>query len=44
MLEPQDAVTHFVARIRDEVHRYVISFHRLSRSKRVFASELDSIA
>lgn len=43
ILEPKDALTHFVARIRDEVHRFVITFHRQTRAKRVFASELDSI-
>lgn len=44
ILEPNDALTHFVAGIRDEVHRFVITFHRTTRSKRVFASELDSIS
>jgi excinuclease ABC subunit C len=30
-------------RIRDEAHRFAISFHRTSRSKRTIASELDGI-
>jgi excinuclease ABC subunit C len=37
-------MTRFLARIRDEVHRFVITFHRSKRSKRVFASKLDSIS
>lgn len=43
VLEANDALTNFVAGIRDEVHRFVITFHRTTRSKRVFSSELDSI-
>jgi excinuclease ABC subunit C len=30
-------------RIRDEAHRFAITFHRVSRSKRTIASELDGI-
>jgi excinuclease ABC subunit C len=30
-------------RIRDEAHRFAITFHRLKRSKKTFHSELDSI-
>jgi excinuclease ABC subunit C len=37
-------VTRFVQRIRDEAHRFVITFHRDRRSKRVFRSALDDIA
>jgi excinuclease ABC subunit C len=33
-----------IQRIRDEAHRFAITFHRLSRSKRDFRSELDAIA
>jgi excinuclease ABC subunit C len=43
LLEPTDELTHLVARIRDEVHRYVITFHRSTRGKRVFQSILDEI-
>ncbi len=44
LLEPDAALTHFIARVRDEVHRFVITFHRARRSKRVFSSVLDEIA
>lgn len=37
-------LTHFVQRIRDETHRYVITFHRQRRTKRVLRSGLDGIA
>jgi excinuclease ABC subunit C len=30
-----------IQRIRDEAHRFAITFHRLKRSKKVFSSELD---
>lgn len=42
-LEEGDPMTRFLARIRDEVHRFVITFHRTKRSKRVFQSKLDTI-
>jgi excinuclease ABC subunit C len=42
-LDEGAAVTRFLARIRDEVHRYVITFHRQMRSKRVFRSALDDV-
>ena len=32
-----------IQRIRDEAHRFAITFHRLSRTKRDFRSELDAI-
>lgn len=38
-----DPVTLFLTRMRDEVHRFVITFHRSKRSKRAVSSELDSI-
>ncbi len=44
LLGEGDLVTRFLARMRDEVHRFVITFHRQKRAKRVFASALDSIA
>ncbi len=43
-LDLQSDVSHFVARIRDEVHRFVISFHRAKRSKRVMFSVLDEVS
>jgi excinuclease ABC subunit C len=33
-----------IERIRDEAHRFAITFHRLSRKKRDLRSELDAIA
>jgi excinuclease ABC subunit C len=35
---------HLLQRIRDEAHRFAVSFHRKSRAKRDFSSELDAIA
>jgi excinuclease ABC subunit C len=43
-LNEGDAVTRFLVRIRDEVHRFVITFHRDTRSRRVFRSVLDTVA
>lgn len=37
-------VTRFLARLRDEVHRFVITFHRQKRSRRVFQSVMDTVA
>lgn len=44
LLEEGDPMTRFLARIRDEVHRFVITFHRSKRAKRVFGSKLDSVS
>jgi excinuclease ABC subunit C len=35
---------HLLQRIRDEAHRFAVSFHRKARAKRDFTSELDAIA
>ena len=35
---------HLLQRIRDEAHRFAVTFHRKSRAKRDFNSELDTIA
>ncbi len=35
---------HLLQRIRDEAHRFAVTFHRKSRAKRDFTSELDAIA
>jgi excinuclease ABC subunit C len=37
-------VTRFLARLRDEVHRFVITFHRQKRSRRVFQSVMDTVS
>ncbi len=42
--DPNSEVTHFIKRVRDEAHRFVITFHRTTRSKRVFSSALDKIS
>jgi excinuclease ABC subunit C len=44
LLEEGDRVTRFLSRIRDEVHRFVITFHRDKRAKRVFRTRLDDIS
>lgn len=44
LLDEGDVVTRFLAKIRDEVHRFVITFHREKRSRRVFRSKLDEIS
>lgn len=42
-LDPHNDVTQFLQRLRDEVHRFVISFHRKTRAKRSVGSLLDKI-
>ncbi len=39
-----DELTHFAQKIRDEVHRFVITFHRSSRAKSSQRSVLDGIS
>ena len=36
-------ILQFVQRVRDEAHRFAIGYHRQTRSKRTFRSELDEI-
>jgi excinuclease ABC subunit C len=43
ILDPTSAVTHLVARVRDEAHRFAIAYHRKLREKRAVHSELDDI-
>lgn len=43
-LNSEDDMTHFLQRVRDETHRFVITFHRSKRSKRVFGSILDEVS
>jgi excinuclease ABC subunit C len=42
-LEPFLPSTHLLQRIRDEVHRYAITFHKKLRTKRTLRSPLDEI-
>ena len=39
-LEPHSPLLHLVQQIRDETHRFAVSFHRLRRSKSRFSTEL----
>ncbi|HET7318586.1 MAG TPA: excinuclease ABC subunit UvrC [Nitrospirota bacterium] len=43
ILEPTSSTTHLVARVRDEAHRFAITYHRQLREKRAIHSELDDI-
>jgi excinuclease ABC subunit C len=43
ILDPASATTHLVARVRDEAHRFAITYHRNLRQKRAVQSELDDI-
>lgn len=43
LLDEGAPVTRFLSRIRDEVHRFVITFHRERRAKRVFKTRLDEV-
>ncbi|MDA8421741.1 MAG: excinuclease ABC subunit UvrC [Nitrospiraceae bacterium] len=43
ILDPLSATTHLVARVRDEAHRFAITYHRKLREKRAVHSELDDI-
>jgi len=43
ILDPTSATTHLVARVRDEAHRFAITYHRRLREKRAVHSELDDI-
>ena len=42
-LQAQPAIFALVGRIQEETHRYAISFHHTSHSKRTVASELEKI-
>jgi excinuclease ABC subunit C len=44
LLDEGAPVTRFLSRIRDEVHRFVITFHRDKRARRVFRTRLDDIS
>ena len=43
-LDRDDPALLLLQRIRDEAHRFAVTFHRKSRTRRDFASELDTIA
>ncbi|MEZ5317581.1 MAG: excinuclease ABC subunit UvrC [Vicinamibacterales bacterium] len=43
-LPPESAALRLVQRIRDEAHRFAITFHRQRRQRRDLRSELDDIA
>ncbi len=42
-LPPRDPVLYFLQRLRDEAHRFAITTHRNSRSKKIATSELDEV-
>ncbi len=43
-LDPHDPALLLVQRIRDEAHRFAVTFHRQARARRDLRSELDEIA
>lgn len=43
VLERRDPALHVIERIRDEAHRFAITYHRSLRAKNALMSELDSI-
>jgi excinuclease ABC subunit C len=43
IMEPTSATTHLVARVRDEAHRFAITYHRILRDKKAVHSELDDV-
>lgn len=42
-LRPTSPATHLVQRIRDEAHRFALTYHRTLRGKALLASQLDEI-
>jgi len=44
ILKPSSPATHLLQRIRDESHRFAITYHRKLRSRALLASKLDDIA
>jgi len=42
-LEPNNAVLHYLQRLRDEAHRFAIGSHRIKRSNAIRESALDQI-
>jgi excinuclease ABC subunit C len=43
VLKPQSPSTHLLQRIRDEAHRFAITFHRKLRGKSLVSSKLDHV-
>ena len=43
VLRPHSPATHLLQRVRDEAHRFAVSYHRILRSKALVASSLDAI-
>ncbi len=43
ILRPTSPATHLVQRIRDEAHRFAVTYHRKLRGKALLASELDQV-
>jgi excinuclease ABC subunit C len=43
VLAPSSPATHLLQRIRDEAHRFAITYHRKLRGKQLIASQLDQI-
>ncbi|HEU5406956.1 MAG TPA: excinuclease ABC subunit UvrC, partial [Nitrospira sp.] len=43
VLKPQSPSTHLLQCIRDEAHRFAITFHRKLRGKSLVASRLDQV-
>ena len=44
VLDHHSSVLHLIQEIRDEAHRFAVTFHRKRRNKRDFTSELDNIS
>jgi excinuclease ABC subunit C len=42
-MDPHGAALRLLQRIRDEAHRFAVTFHRLSRTRRDLRSELDAV-
>ncbi len=43
VLKPASPATHLLQRIRDEAHRFAITFHRKLRSRALLASRIDQV-
>jgi excinuclease ABC subunit C len=43
LLRPTSPATHLVQRIRDEAHRFAVTYHRNLRGKALISSQLDEV-